>query len=46
MIMARMEQIAKKGRRVGGDGDRGISRFLPPLKETPRHVITEKKNPR
>ena len=30
--MARMEQIAKKGRRVGGGG---ISRFLPPLEETP-----------
>ena len=44
MIMARMEQIAKKGRR--GDGGGGISRFLPPLEETPRRVITEKKNMR
>ena len=34
LIMARMEQIAKKGRR--GDGGGGISRFLPPLEETPR----------
>ena len=34
--MARMEQIAKKGRRIGrGAGGGGISRFLPPLEETP-----------
>ena len=41
--MARMEQIAKKGRRIGrGAGGGGISRFLPPLEETPHRVITEK----